>query len=348
MSHSSGQRWPEVDALSPGDGVTLAMADGRIVTGEAVATEDGLTVGDVLVRQLNGWVGLGIFSVRRAILTPGIYDDISHEDYHSDPVPGGSLSSTGLKLLTPPSCPAKYRWQTDHPAQREVTEALEIGQAYHTLALGEGPTIIEVKADSWRGRDAQEARDYARQTGRTPILTGKLAAVREMVKVLRADPIAASALRSGKAEQSFFWQDFHEIWGRGRVDWLPTRAKGNRLIVPDLKSAASANPEDFGREPARKYGYAQSADWYLRGLRALGYADRRSVMIFLVQEKDPPYLVQPIQLDSESMRVGELLNDRALETYDRCLQSGTWPGYHEGVALASLPGWYITQTLESE
>lgn len=282
-----------------------------------------------------------------SITEPGVYDGVPHEDYHHDPVPAGSLSSTQLKWLTPPSCPALFRWNTDHPEEREVTEGMEIGQAYHTLAFGVGPRIVEVDAPDWRTKAAQAARDEARAVGETPILTGKLAEVRAMVEVLRADPIARDLLADGRPEQSFFWQEREGIWGRGRVDWLPN-ATTYPLIVPDLKSAETAEPYDFGRGSATRYGYAQSADWYLRGLRALGLADKRSTFVLIVQEKRPPYIVQPMQLDDESMRAAQVLNDRALDLYARCRESGEWPRYEPGIATARLAQWLINEVLDDE
>ena len=275
---------------------------------------------------------------------PGIYDGVSHGDYHAHP----ALSSTQVKWITPPSCPALFRWNVDHPTLREVTEGMEIGQAYHTLTFGVGPRIVEIAAPDWRTKAAQEERDAARAEGLTPILSHKLAEVRLMVEVLHADPIARAALSNGKAEQSFFWTDMYGVECRGRVDWLPERQKGRRLIIPDLKSATSAHPAEFGRNPATEYGYAQSAEWYLRGLRNLGYADDRTVFVFVVQEKRPPYVPQVIQLDADSMRVGQILNDRALELYAQCVERGKWPGYSEGVAMSRLAPWLIREVLDSE
>ena len=45
---------------------------------------------------------------------PGVYE-MDEATYHQDPVPGGSLSASGAKLLLPPSCPALYAWRRDHP-----------------------------------------------------------------------------------------------------------------------------------------------------------------------------------------------------------------------------------------
>ena len=43
---------------------------------------------------------------------PGIYD-IPEDQYHRDPVPGGSLSASGAKKLLADGGPARYRHQLD-------------------------------------------------------------------------------------------------------------------------------------------------------------------------------------------------------------------------------------------
>lgn len=280
----------------------------------------------------------------------GVYFDVDHDEYHDD----SALSSSGVKLLTKPSCPAKFRYAMDHPESRKPTEAMDRGQAYHTLVFGAGPEIVVVDADSWRTTAARQQRDEARDAGKVPLLPDDMAAVLDMVDVLKAYkfevgdkmlPLFPSIIGEGHPEVSFWWHDLYQVECRGRVDWLPLR-NGQRLIVPDLKSARSAEPSEFGRA-AMDLHYAQQADWYLRGLRAVGEADETSAFLFIAQEPTPPYVPQIIQLNTESMRAGEVLNDRALETYARCLETNTWPGYEPGIALASLPGWFLNK-IESE
>ena len=282
--------------------------------------------------------------------TDGLYLNIPHEEYHAD----SALSSSGVKLLTSPSCPAKFRYAMDHPEAREVSEAMDRGQAYHTLVFGAGPEIVTIDADTWRTQSARAERDAARAEGKVPLLRDDYLEVCEMVRVLReyaiesggkSVPLFPGIIGDGHPEVSFWWHDLYGVECRGRVDWLPLR-NGHRLIVPDLKSARSAEPAEFGRA-AMDLHYAQQADWYLRGLRAIGEADERAVFLFIAQEVEPPYIPQVIQLNADSMRAGETLNDRALETYARCVETNTWPGYEPGIALASLPGWYLN-TIGSE
>ena len=76
---------------------------------------------------------------------PGLYD-IDAELYHQDPIPGGSLSSTGARKLVT-ECPAKFKYSLDHPQPHN--KALELGTAAHKLVLDDGPELIVVDRDIW-------------------------------------------------------------------------------------------------------------------------------------------------------------------------------------------------------
>lgn len=277
----------------------------------------------------------------------GIVHSLPEADYHAHP----ALSSTGARLLTDPSCPALFRHAMDNPSPPD-TKALELGSAYHSLVFGVGAEVVEIPTEllavngAASTKAAKEFIDLARADGHIPLKAGEIAPLRAMADTLRENPIFKAATTTGSAEVSFFWTDMYGVECRGRADWLP-ESGGRRLIVLDLKTAQSAHPATFARKSMVDRGYAQQADWYLRGLRELGIADKRSAFVFIAQEKTAPYLVQPIQLDSEDMRVGEILNDRALRTYAQCMESGHWPGYHDGVAVVSLPSFYKQPILES-
>src|SRR5207244_1704033 len=48
---------------------------------------------------------------------------------------------------------------------------------------------------------------------------------------------------------------------------------------------------------------------------------------FIVQEKEPPYIVTVIELPAELVDIGRARNQRALERFRDCTESGLWPGY---------------------
>jgi len=275
----------------------------------------------------------------RVIITePGVYDGVPVEDYHRDPVVGGSLSCSGAKKLLPPSCPAIFRFEQDNPP--EPTETFDVGHAAHKLALGVGPEIVVIDAPDWRTVAARDQREAAHADGKVPLLRDTYAQVVAMADALRADPIASLLLGDGgAAEQTLVWLDEPSgIMRRARLDWKPA-ARTGRTIGVDYKTAKCASPDEFAKSAAN-YGYDMQAAWYLDGMRALGLAADDAAFVFIVQEKTAPYLVTVAQIDAPGLRIGRHLNRKAITTYARCAVDDCWPGYADDVALISLPYWY--------
>lgn len=270
------------------------------------------------------------------ITEPGVYD-LPAATYHSDPVAGGSLSSTGARRLLPPGCPALFDHERRNPPRKA---AWDFGKAAHRRVLGAGEDVVVVDADGWRTKAAREQRDEAYAAGLTPILAADNEVVEAMAAALRAHPLAASLLRPGTGlpEQTLVWQDADTgVWCRALVDWLPHHAPGRRLIVVDYKTCVSAAPDDLQRA-IYDHGYYLQADWYLSGVRALKLGDDPQFLL-LCQMKTEPYLVTVAQPDREAIRIAAHLNRLARITYRECVESGRWPGWTDDVALVSLPGW---------
>lgn len=264
---------------------------------------------------------------------PGVYE-MSDLEYHAHP----ALSSTGARKLLPPSCPALFQWEREHG--RPDTRAFDMGHAAHKLALGVGPDIVELPYDSMRTAAAKDFVEQARAAGKVPLKADDYATVKAMAAALRAHSFAGLLFEpdSGRAEAALFWDDDPTgIGRRAKLDWLPNKTDG-RLVVPDYKTADSAEPAQFARSVVN-YGYHQQSGWYLDAVTALDLGDD-PVFVFVVQEKRPPFIVSVIQLDVEALRIGRMLNRRAIDLFIECTAANHWPGYAEGVELTTLPFWY--------
>jgi hypothetical protein len=273
---------------------------------------------------------------------PGVYD-IGEAAYHADPVPGGSLSASGAKLLLPPSCPALYRYRRDHP---KVSAEFDYGTAAHKFVLDSGPDTVIVDAPDWRTKTAQDARKDARARGAVPLLIGELSALADMANAIARHPLAGALFDPdhGKPEQSLFWQDAEfGIWRRARLDWLPDPRPrpGRRLVIPDYKTCDKADPDSI-RKAVANYGYHMQAAQYTDAAIALGLDDDPA-FLFVFQEKTPPYLVNIAQLDPEATAAGRARNRRACEIWRDCTETGIWPGYEaqadDGITYITLPSW---------
>jgi PDDEXK-like domain of unknown function (DUF3799) len=269
--------------------------------------------------------------------------DLPHADYLAH----AALSASGAKVLVQPGGPARFHHERTHP--RPPTDAFDLGHLVHGAVLGVGPEVLVVDAPDWRTAAAKKLRDEARAAGRIACLTSDARQVEEMAGAVRAHPIASRLLHpdSGEPEVSLFYRDpEHGVDRRARIDWLRRPDDTGRLIVVDLKTAASASPAEFARAAAR-YGYAQQAAFYRDLVVGLGLG-RSAPFVFVVVEKEPPYLVSVVQFDEAAMQAGEALNRKAMRLFRDCTESGSWPGLTEAeVATISLPPWTLMEAQEA-
>jgi hypothetical protein len=270
------------------------------------------------------------------ITRPGLYPELTNEQYHADPVEGGSLSASGAKTIL--KAPAKFHYQRSHPVYKNE---FDFGSVAHALALGDNTVSIDVlDFKDRRTAGYKAAEEAAREAGSVPILKKDYAVIEDMVTALHANQDAMDLLSiPGKPEQSAFWKDERTgIWRRARFDRLPSSDSPIFALV-DYKTAASSDPDKFAKAAA-DFGYHMQAAWYCDAVRALDlHAD--PAFVFVVQEKEPPYIVTVIQLTEAATDLGSRQNAKAIDRYIECTTSGIWPGYVEGVTHIELPGYYM-------
>lgn len=276
----------------------------------------------------------------------GLYGKISDLIYHADP---DTLSSSGARLLTPPSVPALYRQAQDEPPNPK--REYDFGHAAHKMVLGEGSQLVMLDpAKHGITKDGKQSNSpascglwiataqKARNEGKIPLAKSEIIKAQKMAGVVFGNPIAAKLLAEGTPEVSGYWHDdLTGIRCRFRPDYLPDRP--GRMICVDYKTAKSANPAAFERAAA-DYGYHQQVAWYLDGLRECEISDD-AAFLFIVQEKTPPYLMSLIQLDPEHVELGRQQNRRALDLFAKCRADKVWPGYGDGIHTARLPGYAV-------
>lgn len=268
------------------------------------------------------------------ITKPGLYPDLADDVYRAQTE---WLSVSGAKKLLPPSCPAKFKATL---GVEEHKPQFDVGKAFHSKVLGDGPEVVVVAADSWRGGEARAARDAAYAAGKVPLLAAEAELVDAMAAAVKAHDVAPHLFTGGAAEVSAFWTD--ETTGvkcKARFDYLPEKQSDRRLIVPDLKSAVSADPGEFSRAAAR-FGYVMQQVHYSSALRHLGIDDDPA-FLFVVVEKDHPHLVNVGQFAHEDdIKATAVALEKALRLYADCLATDTWPGW-PGVTSLTLPTWHL-------
>jgi hypothetical protein len=271
------------------------------------------------------------------------------EQYHSDPAPTPSLSSSIARLLITAS--PRHAWCA-HPKlnpgfQSEDDETkFDLGTAAHAYLLEGADHFTVIDAPDWRTKAAKEARDVARKAGRLPLLRERWADVVGMAEAAR-DQLAAyqespRPFTGGAAEQTLLWQE-GGIWCRARLDWLH---EGHR-VIDDLKSTGgSAHPDVWIRNHLFSTGFDVQAAFYLRGLKAV--TGQRATFRFVVIEDTPPYALSVVALGPEALELAERKVAHAIEVWRHCVETNTWPAYPARTCFAEVPAWESARWLEQE
>lgn len=265
----------------------------------------------------------------------GLHFDLDETTYHEHPT---SLSVSGAKVLL--KAPALFKWQQDNPVYKSVFDE---GSAAHALVLGQDveSLVYVVPFDDWRTQAAQAEKALAREMGLAPILPATWRMVSDMADELSKHPIAGPLMAEGLTEVSAFGVDERTgVMRRARADLL---REDLRLLV-DYKTTRNSAPWAFAKDAA-SYGYFQQHAWYLDLFRDLDI-DLRS-FVFVAQMSEPPYLVSVTELVADAVDRGRDLNDRALEMFRDCTESGIWPGFTQGITPIDIPRWAYFDNQES-
>lgn len=266
----------------------------------------------------------------------GLYGKIPDFVYHQD---RGSLSSSGARLLLPPSCPAKFKERMDNPPKPK--REYDFGHVAHRLILGEGADIVEIEAPDYRTKDAREQRDKAHADDKVPVLTSELDKARRMADKVLRDPDAGPLFKRGHAEVSLYHVDPETgVRLRARPDWLTLI--DDRLWCVDFKTTNTANLDEFERKAAG-FGYHLQAAFYLDLLIALEI-HAEPAFVLVACEKDAPHIVSVREPDAEAVAEGRRRNRQAIRLYARCHERDEWPSYATGIVPMSLPPWAFTET----
>lgn len=278
---------------------------------------------------------------------PSVIDGMPADVYHNHK----SISSSGLRTIID-ECPQAYYYNSVHNPNRPPEEKklhFNIGSAAHDLLLQAGEfhkhNFVLPQDFNGRTKDGRKLKADKEGEGFNVITHEQYAQVAAMVDAIKAHPYASGAFVDGVAERSIFWRDEETgVVCRCRPDFLPNDFKN----VPDYKSTVSAKPSHIYKSIAQ-YGYYMQHAWYMEGIeRATGKRPQRFFFVF--QEKTPPYITTCVVPDEEAIHYGQKLNRKALRIYAQCLEKDEWPGYADGVMVASLPVWKAMEldTMEQE
>jgi hypothetical protein len=236
---------------------------------------------------------------------PGVYLNISNEDYHADTAIGSSQIKKMLKS------PLSFWWSSWMNTTRESfppTPAMKFGTAYHTYMLEMSKFKYDVVATKTTSKEGC-------------IGMAEFTALVCMKNMIDRNPYHAQLLKGGYPEVSVFWVDEQtNLPCKCRFDyWKPH-------WVTDLKTTTDVSDKGL-RYTVGDYGYDISGAMYMAGTDALrriiqqgGYIDPGIAVhfidqfmesptrfVFLMQEKEAPYTSRALAITEP---VAECGNDK--------------------------------------
>lgn len=273
--------------------------------------------------------------------------DVTPAEYHRDPLPVPSLSSSIANELLSRS--PLHAWSA-HPKlggePSSSTKATDIGTIVHRLVLGKGADVEVLPYENFYTKRAKRARDLARLEGRVPMLAHVYAAAKATSDAIRSALEAAGVELEGESEVVLAWREDAEhgpVWCRSMLDHLFV-AEGR---VIDIKKTMSAHPDALARAVV-KYGYDVQGAAYTRAVeRCFPQHEGRVDYVLAFVESEPPFATNLMRLDGVFRMRGEMRWARAVRGWSECLATGNWPGYRgpDGDAIGRLeaPAWLLRQ-----
>jgi len=279
----------------------------------------------------------------------GIYLDMTAADYFADPAPLPSITQSLAKIILERS--PLHAWHA-HPRMNpdfkpDDDRSFDIGNVAHKLLLGRGKYIAWLDFDDWRTNTAKAARANAAKHGQLGVLGKHYALADRMVRAAREQLIMREERcfdAIGDGEAVLVWQE-GPVWLRQMVDWLSK----DRTIFADYKTTdMCAAPQNLGRMMASA-GWPIQAAMAARGLDVLHpeSAGRRRYL-FIVQETQPPYCLNVVEIGGEAMTMGRKMLDAAIRIWRRCVDTDRWPSYPLQVQRPEYPGFIESAWLDRE
>lgn len=254
------------------------------------------------------------------------------EIYHARP----ELSSTGARSLLPEfkGSPAKFIWNQSHP---RTSKAYDVGHAVHAKVLGTGLQAVAYPDDVLASNGAastKAAKEWAleqRDNGFVPMKSVEVHIINRISEAVLANTEARTVLEMPHRESSVFAASPEGVGCRARFDIYGNGSGG------DLKTADDISPRGFNKHVV-EYGYFMQEAWY-RDVHRFETGEELDTFKFVVAETKGPFQVAVYELDVIYRDIGRKLAREARDLYQRCVESGEWPGV-EGELLGP-PNWMI-------
>ena len=269
-------------------------------------------------------------------------NDLSSEEYHAL-----KALSAGFVWEFDAECPRKAWLASPWNDARKPVNAthFDIGTGAHLAVLE--PELLRNRVvvhdfDTYHTKESRTIRDDAYAVGMTPLKPAEWATVEGIQSAILGHPTAHGLFKGGMAEVSLTWE-WDGMTCKARPDFLAANSK----YVLDLKTANTCNPRAISRKAATE-GWHVRACWYMAGVKEVT-GTLPDKYLFVVVEKDAPYLIEIFEMDQRALMYGDQIIMRTLKRTAECFRANHWPSYGDGsIKTIALPSWTEFERAERE
>lgn len=245
------------------------------------------------------------------------------------------------------------------------TKALRFGQLSHTmlfelqelcnryLIVDEDAQLASIGGAKPRATTAYKewislVNDSADKDNKTLVFQSHYDKIKAMIQMLERSPIAVALISNGKAEHTVLWEcEFTGLEMKAKLDMLHLEFDSlgipelehlhGKTVIVDYKTMRSIKTKDI-----RKDFYAYRYDWqhaiYIDGVSKSMGIDRNDIhFVFIVQEKDEPYLFDFIELSYEQYMTAQGEYARTAQELAPMIEAYTKFGVDPMIAFKAIP-----------
>jgi hypothetical protein len=275
---------------------------------------------------------------------PGIYYDISNEEYHAD---RSAIGNSGLKAVGRSLAyfHGQYLDARKPPTDDTEKPAQLFGNMVHCALFEHASYNARYRVGPEVNKNTNIWKDFKKEceaTGCQPVdaqsyecgLLARESALR--------NPDIRAALSAGVGESTVYAQDpkHPHVRRKVRPDWVHP-VNSQEVILLDGKTYKSADPDDFARQ-VHSMDYDQQ-DAFYSDTYELASSLRVLAFVFIVIENTYPYVTAQMQLDDEARRNGRLKYTRRIDAYAEALKTNEWPGVGHGLKTITLPRYALLE-----
>jgi hypothetical protein len=288
------------------------------------------------------------------VTKPGIYD-VSIGWYHQQCCDGPSISSSGIRAIL--RSPAEF-WKTSSLNPNRVEEddkdAFILGRAAHHLLLGErqfGQHFVVSPFKDFRTKEAKEWKAAEIEAGRTVLTEAQIERIKGMAGLLpwqkgmpncglaNTPIIAEGGALSGDIERSLIFK-VGNVWVKARPDSIP-----NSNDIVDLKTISPRSADGISDRALSiaVFDHQYNVQGAVVGMGMKEVLDRQMESFNLAfVDTGNVHAVAIKAIDEADIVLGERATFTGIKIFERCLDSGIWPGPTARQADAqrlSIPTW---------